>query len=89
MALLTYPVVRRHMKGTSGFTLCDEANDAPVNLSLTEGESVIGWYRNPAPWEAHFLSSRRTRSGWWRGLPQSGSHSLTSSGTRALGRRRE
>jgi hypothetical protein len=55
MALLTDSVVRRHMKGTSGFTLCDEGTTLPVEFAMIEGESVIGWYRNPAPWEGSML----------------------------------
>ena len=55
MTLLTYSVVRRHMKNTSGFTLCDEGSRPPLNLRLADGESVIGWYRNPTPWESSLL----------------------------------
>lgn len=55
MALVTYSVVRRHMKQTSGFTLSDGSNPPPVTLDLGEGESLIGWYRNPPPWEGSLL----------------------------------
>ncbi|HRG95413.1 MAG TPA: hypothetical protein PLR99_04125 [Polyangiaceae bacterium] len=55
MALLTYSLVRRHMKETSGFRPCDEGNSPPLALALAAGESAIGWYRNPAPWEGSIL----------------------------------
>ena len=53
MSLLVYSVVRRHMKRTSpnAFTVFGGSIEVPVKLTLAQGESVIGWYRNPAPWE--------------------------------------
>jgi hypothetical protein len=55
MALLTYSVVRRHMKQTSGFMLFADGEVPPATLPLLERESLIGWYRNPAPWENSLL----------------------------------
>ena len=51
MPLLVYSVVRRHMRRTSSgaFTRGD-AGVCPVSLSLEEGEEIVGWYTNPAPW---------------------------------------
>lgn len=53
MALVVYSLVRRHMKRTSpnAFTVFDGSNELPLKLSLAPDESVIGWYRNPPPWE--------------------------------------
>jgi len=41
------------MKRTSpgAFTLADGAARLPLELALAPGESAIGWYRNPPPWE--------------------------------------
>jgi hypothetical protein len=53
MALLVYSLVRRHMKRTSpnAFTVFDGWAELPAKLKLAPDESVIGWYRNPPPWE--------------------------------------
>ena len=55
MTLLTDSIVRRYMKGTSGFVLCDEGKLAPVTVSLADGEVMIGWYKNPTPWDGSSL----------------------------------
>jgi hypothetical protein len=41
------------MKRTSpnAFTVFDGTVELPVKLPLGPNESVVGWYRNPAPWE--------------------------------------
>ena len=46
-------IVRRHMKRTSegSFTLLGGSTEVPVRLQLDSDEVVIGWYRNPSPWE--------------------------------------
>jgi len=56
MAVLVYSVVRRHMKRTSpgAFTRFDGSQEVPVQLQLAENETIVGWYRNPPPWE-HYL----------------------------------
>ena len=56
MAVLVYSIVRRHMKRAApgAFTVFSENEDPPVKLSLAPEESLIGWYRNPPPWE-HYL----------------------------------
>ena len=57
MAVLVYSVVRRHMKKTSpgAFTVADATMETPAKLALGPGESVIGWYRNPPPWEQQVI----------------------------------
>lgn len=46
-------IVRRHMKRTSNgsFTVFDGVTELPVQLRLGSDEVIIGWYRNPPPWE--------------------------------------
>lgn len=53
MTALVYSVVRRHMKHTSpgSFTRHKEGAALPVDLSASADETVVGWYRNPAPWQ--------------------------------------
>ena len=53
MPVLVYSVVRRHMKRTSpgAFTRYEEAGAPPLEVALSPGETVVGWYRNPTPWE--------------------------------------
>lgn len=51
MTGVKYSVVRRHMKHTSAFTRCDSVADLPFKLTLPAGESLVGWYRNPPPWD--------------------------------------
>jgi hypothetical protein len=53
MNVLVYSVVRRHMKRTSpgAFTRLEGGAAVPVELSPNPGETIIGWYRNPAPWQ--------------------------------------
>lgn len=55
MALVFYSVVRRHMKRTPRFTRVDAQTPLPFELALTEGETAVGWYRNPPPHEASVL----------------------------------
>ena len=57
MATLVYSVVRRHMKRTSpgAFTRFDGASEPPVEVSLTHGETIVGWYRNPHPWQDNVI----------------------------------
>jgi hypothetical protein len=57
MAVLVYSVVRRHMKHTSpgAFTRYEEGAVLPVEFSLGTGETIVGWYRNPAPWQDAFV----------------------------------
>ena len=51
MALLFSSVVRRHMKGTSGFAAAAENAALPASVTLDGDEALVGSYRNPAPWE--------------------------------------
>jgi hypothetical protein len=45
------------MKRTSpnAFTVYGCAGELPARLSLAPDESVIGWYRNPSPWEHNLI----------------------------------
>ena len=53
MPALVYSIVRRHMKRTSpgAFTEPGADSEVPVKLSLGPEETIVGWYRNPAPWQ--------------------------------------
>lgn len=51
MALLLYSVIRRHMKHTGRYFEGNGHAEAPVIPEMLPGESVIGWYRNPEPWD--------------------------------------
>jgi hypothetical protein len=46
-----YSIVRRNMKLTGKFVMPDEEHLAPTTPELISGESIIGWYRNPEPWQ--------------------------------------
>ena len=51
MALMMFPLIRRHMKHANTFMVHSEEH--PATLALDVGtESVVGWYENPKPWEA-------------------------------------
>jgi hypothetical protein len=45
------------MKRTSpgAFTVFDGTVEPPVKSSLAPNETVIGWYRNPPPWEHYVI----------------------------------
>lgn len=45
----TDSIVRRHMKRTGRFITFEEAQTAPV--AMPAEERIIGWYKNPPPWE--------------------------------------
>jgi hypothetical protein len=49
MALVLYSVVRRHMKQTGRYIEVGGDETPPAVSTLEEGESLFGWYRNPAP----------------------------------------
>jgi hypothetical protein len=53
MPVLVYSVVRRHMKRTGRFVVFDTGCPipTPVHVSMLPGETMVGWYRNPPPWE--------------------------------------
>jgi hypothetical protein len=55
MAVVVYSVVRRHMKRTSGFTVHDGDTPPPASFALGPEETIIGWYRNPPPWEGNLI----------------------------------
>jgi len=48
-------LVRRHMRDTGAFTPAESTMHAPVVVNLDLGEELIGWYRNPPPWEQEFV----------------------------------
>ena len=58
MTVLVYSVVRRHMKHTSpgSFTRYEDGAVLPMELSPSPDETIIGWYRNPAPWQDAFIA---------------------------------
>jgi hypothetical protein len=43
------------MKATSGFTAAGNAEKPPFDISLVDGEELIGWYRNPPPWDDSWM----------------------------------
>lgn len=57
MGVLVYSVVRRHMKHTSpgAFTRYQDGDVLPVEVTRGPGETFVGWYRNPAPWQDAFI----------------------------------
>ena len=57
MAALVYSIVRRHMKRTSpgAFTDQQAGGEVPTKLSLAADETIVGWYRNPAPWQQNLI----------------------------------
>jgi hypothetical protein len=57
MGVLVYSVVRRHMKRTSpgAFTRYEEGAVLPMKVTPGPGETIVGWYRNPAPWQDAFI----------------------------------
>ncbi len=57
MGVVVYSVVRRYMTHTSPgtFTRFDGSQELPVKISLTPGDAIVGWYRNPPPWERYFV----------------------------------
>ncbi|XYH92479.1 hypothetical protein ACMHYB_31950 [Sorangium sp. So ce1128] len=57
MGVLVYSVVRRHMKHASpgAFTRYEEGAALPVEFTPSPGETIVGWYQNPAPWQDAFI----------------------------------
>lgn len=57
MSGIFYSLVRRHMKLTSpeAFTKAEPDTVMPVDLQLAPTESVVGWYRNPLPWDTTLI----------------------------------
>jgi hypothetical protein len=45
-------VIPRAFKGAPRFTNHTEGEQPPAWVSSSPGELLIGWYENPAPWEA-------------------------------------
>ena len=43
------------MKHVPTFNRGEALPELPLQLELDPRETVIGWYRNPAPWEDHVL----------------------------------
>ncbi len=48
-------VVRRHMRKTERFREAATVDELPVSVPLARGESLIGWYSNPSPWDKCFV----------------------------------
>src|SRR5262249_39927842 len=55
MSLNTPSLVRRHMKRSPTFIPCDDLASLPLPLSLAPGEVLVGWYRNPPPWQTTII----------------------------------
>lgn len=51
MALLVAALIRRHLKHSSAFTAHKDGSTEPSLANMKPGESLVGWYHNPAPWE--------------------------------------
>lgn len=51
MSVPMLSLIRRHMKRSAAFSPCENVADLPVPISLERGEALVGWYRNPSPWE--------------------------------------
>ena len=49
-------LVRRHMKGTSGFVLASDGAWCPFTLALEAPERLLGWSSNPEPWCNSFVA---------------------------------
>lgn len=53
MPMLVDALVRRTMKDATGFVVWDSVCVPPAELpQLVPGESLVGWYTNPAPLES-------------------------------------
>jgi hypothetical protein len=52
MALLLYSLIRRHMKAGGRYFEAGKGAGPPVVPGMAPGESLIGWYQNPEPWES-------------------------------------
>ncbi len=55
MALVLYSVLRRHMKPTGRYFEPRADLPAPPVMGLPSGETVLGWYENPEPWQESLL----------------------------------
>jgi hypothetical protein len=55
MAFALYSVIRRHMKYTGRYFELGSSAQAPVVAEMSPEEHLLGWYRNPAPWEDSVL----------------------------------
>lgn len=52
MALAVSSLVRRNMKHVPQYVAADAVSiDKPFSLDLEPGEELVGWYRNPPPYE--------------------------------------
>ena len=51
MALALNSAIRRHMKRTGRYFEPGASGGAPDIVGLPSDESILGWYRNPEPWE--------------------------------------
>lgn len=55
MSLNISSLVRRNMKSTGSFAICQNDEEYSSVIDLADGEKMIGCYRNPAPWEGVIL----------------------------------
>lgn len=53
MTLVMSSVIRRHLKDAEGYV--DARKAAPPIQHAFGAEEIVGWYRNPAPWEESYV----------------------------------
>ncbi len=51
MALMLYSILRRNLKNTGRYFEPSQESEQPRPDGLDEDEVLLGWYRNPEPWE--------------------------------------
>ena len=51
MAFALSSVIRRHMKRTTRYFEPDGVAQVPAVTGMSHGDEILGWYRNPSPWE--------------------------------------
>ncbi|WP_257457575.1 hypothetical protein [Archangium lipolyticum] len=56
MALMIAALIRRNMKESTAFKVSDGHSAAPLSMELPAGESLVGWYKNPPPWEESLVA---------------------------------
>jgi hypothetical protein len=51
MGLVLYSIIRRYMKPGARYIEAGKGAEPPIVPDMDPGESLIGWYQNPEPWE--------------------------------------
>ncbi|MEZ4404807.1 MAG: hypothetical protein R3B06_32765 [Kofleriaceae bacterium] len=55
MTLMMPSLVRRHLKQSERFVRSEERDALPPGISIPPGEALVGWYRNPSPWDGDIV----------------------------------